>query len=115
MPRPDTESVSSRLRHRVLVEHPPGPEDRDPVTGEPVEAWSVVAACWADVREVSGRELVYAQQVQAESSTVVEIRYRPGVDRTCRVEVEGRKLNVDAVVDPDSLGIRLLLFCREES
>lgn len=109
----DAESLSSRLRYRVTLVAEASPADQNRM-GEPIESRFVEATLWADVRTLSGRELVNAMQVAATASSVVEIRWRPGVDRFKSVQFEGRTLNIDAAVDPDSRRIRLLLYCQEQ-
>lgn len=111
----DQQSLSSRLRHRVNLLAPPAPEDRDPVTGEPVEQPSAsLVNVAAEVKTLAGRELVYAQQVAAEATHLVTVRWRPGIDRHTVVEHGAARLNVDAAVDPDNRKVELRLYCREE-
>ncbi len=81
--------------------------------GEPVENWGDVGAAWANVHSLTGREVLYAAQIQAEASAVVAIYWRPGVDRTMRVQHGGRTLYINAAIDPDGLRTRLDLYCTE--
>ncbi len=106
-------SLSSRLRHRVDLQSPPARPARNAATNETADDWLSVARCWAEVRTLNGRELLYAQQVQAEASAIVTIRWRPGVDRTMRVRFGSRLLYIDAAVDPDGLKVQLDLYCTE--
>lgn len=113
MPPQDIDALSGRLRDRVTLIAPASPEDQN-VLGEPIEQASAEATLWANVKTLSGRELVYAQQVAAEATTTVEIRWRRGIDRYKSLDFGARRLNIDAAVDPDNLRVRLVLYCREE-
>ncbi len=112
MAKVDPESLSSRLRHRVGIEAPPRPGSVDALGG-PVEAWQLLTNTWAEVKSLSGRELWQAQQMQAEASHTVTIRWRPGIDRTMRVNFKGQLLYIDAAIDPDGLRLMIVLYCRE--
>ncbi len=85
------------------------------VAGEPVESWRTIAEFWAGVGGMTGREVLYAAQIQAEASSVVLIRWRPVVDRTMRILFDGRTLYINAVVNADGLHYKgLKLFCTEQ-
>ncbi len=109
----DNDAVSQRLRDVVTLIVPASPEDRNEL-GEPIQQESVEARVRANVETLSGRELVYAQQVAAEATDVVEIRWRPGVTRFKSLLFGTRRLNIDAVIDKENLQITLFLYCREE-
>ncbi len=109
----DKDHLGGTLRDRIAILAPPRPEDSNEM-GEPIEQWSVIARTWANVQTLSGRELAYAQQMAAEVTHLVTIRWRPGVDRLQVVEFGAARLNIDAAIDPDSLRVQLKLYCREE-
>lgn len=109
----DPENLSGRLRDRVTLIAPPLGPDRDSL-GDTSDVTSVEVTTWANVKDLSGREMVYAQQVVAEVTTLVEIRWRPGVSRFKSLLFGSRKLNIDAAIDPENLKIHLLLYCRED-
>lgn len=53
--------------------------------GEVTWVWEDVCAMWAEIAPMSGREFFAAQQVQAEASHNITIRWRPGVTAEMRV------------------------------
>jgi SPP1 family predicted phage head-tail adaptor len=98
-----------RMRHRISVEARTLNKN---AYGEDVETWSVLFQTWAWVRSLSGRELMQAQQVQSLATHEVTMRYRPGLDATVRVDRDGRKFNVVALI-PDEKNEKLRLLCAE--
>ncbi len=115
MPKSDLDTLSSRLRFRVTLITLAAPEDQGSL-GNPIEQPQVEADAWADVRAMSAREFAYAGTLVGTVTSVVEIRWRPGWEmdgRLKRVRFRERSLNVDGVTDPESLKVRLLLFCTE--
>ncbi len=109
----DDDAISQRLRDRVTLIAPASPEDRNEL-GEPIQQEAVEARLWANVTTLSGKELVYAQQVAAEATDLVEIRWCRGITRFKTLLYGTRRLNIDAAIDPTNLQIKLLLYCREE-
>ena len=71
-----------RLRHRLRLQRR---SDTRNESGETLVAYSDVAEVWGSVRNLGGRELFAAQQVQSEVTTEIIIRWRPGVDSTARI------------------------------
>lgn len=100
------------LRHRVTLRTRPQPQPTDGY-GAAVESGSLAAEVWAQVRTLSARELVLAQQQAAEASVAVTIRWRPDVDRFHQVVHGLRVLNIVGVVDPDGRKEQLDLTCTE--
>lgn len=74
---------SGKLRHQVILERrtdvqqPGGQVKHDYVP--------FATDVWAAIEPVSGREFFAAQQVQAEVTTRIRIRWRDDVDETCRI------------------------------
>jgi SPP1 family predicted phage head-tail adaptor len=54
--------------------------------GEVVESWSEFAAAWMQIVKLSGNELVTAQQIKANSSHRVVMRYQEGVAADMRIK-----------------------------
>jgi SPP1 family predicted phage head-tail adaptor len=68
-------------------------------TGERATTYTTYATVRAGKKDLRGRELYAANQVQAEVSTVFEIRYRDDVLRTDRIVCEGVNYNVRHVAE----------------
>jgi SPP1 family predicted phage head-tail adaptor len=58
---------------------------RDAVGG-PVETWVDTVTVWAKVKPLSGKQIAQAQQVSADVSKAVTIRYRTGITAAMRVK-----------------------------
>ncbi len=54
-------------------------------TGGFNETWTSVATVWAKVKNMSGTELVRADQLGATAFTDFTIRYRSGIDETMKI------------------------------
>lgn len=70
------------LRHRVTIQRR---IDTTNDRGGPVETYEDWFESWAEVRDLTPREQFQAQQVGAEITKKVRIRYRPGLDEKCRI------------------------------
>jgi len=101
------------LRKRVTIQQP-SEGSADPLN-EKVMSWSDVATVWATVLPQSGREFYRAQQVHADLTDVVSIRYRPGITARMRLVLGPRILNLAAPpVNVEDRNRELLLYCVEE-
>lgn len=49
-------------------------------SGEPVETWSILWECWADLKPVAGSELNAAAQWVAREQTQFTVRWAPEID-----------------------------------
>lgn len=94
---------SGNRRHSIVLEQP----SESVVAGENKTAFKEFARTRAAVRALSGRELFAAQQVQAEVTTVINFRWRPGIHEALRIVVlpEGTVYGILAVL-PDKTGRR---------
>lgn len=97
------------LRHRVQVQAPQQTQDE---FGEVAETWVTVAEVWAEVRAMSGRELFNAQQVQADVTHKVRMRYLDVLRPSYRLVHDGKILNVSSIV-PDTLNTMMEVMCVE--
>lgn len=103
-------TTAARFRHRVTIQQKGKVQDE---YGQEREDWMDVATVWAAVEPLRGREYFEAHQVQAEVTTRIRIRYRPGVRPDMRVVYNGRIFNIQSVIDPEERHRELQLMCRE--
>jgi SPP1 family predicted phage head-tail adaptor len=99
------------LRHRVLVEELIVDLDSD---GKKVETWSPVFERMvpAEIKAMSGRELIASQAVQSKVNTRIRVRYRVEFKASLRVTHRSTVYNIEAVIpDPDSGVSFLTLLC----
>ena len=73
---------AGNLRHLVTIQKLTTTRDS---FGEPVESWTTFATVHAAVEPLSGREYWQAQQIAAETSLRVRIRYLAGLRPTMRI------------------------------
>jgi SPP1 family predicted phage head-tail adaptor len=81
--------------------------------GDVVSGWATIATVWGEVVDLSGREYFAAQQVNAEVTTRMRIRYLAGVTPKMRGVVNGRTLEILSVLEPEGRRRELHLMCKE--
>lgn len=103
---------AGRLRHRIRIERPD--YTQDPITGEMVLSWELVAdKVPAAIEPLSAREFIAAQATQSAVTARIVIRRRD-IDATMRIIHRGRIYNIHGVLaDPESGLEYLTLPCSE--
>lgn len=100
---------AGRNRHRVQLEQNTITQAAD---GGAVETWERQATVWGEVLEIRGREYLTAREVHADLTTVIRIRYRPGIEPLLwRVKALDHTYNVEHVVDLAGRRRELELLC----
>jgi SPP1 family predicted phage head-tail adaptor len=69
--------------------------------GQKVESWLDVATYWAAIRNLTGRELINAKQVKAESHYMIIMRYVPGITPSMRAVCDGINYNIVSLNNVD--------------
>jgi SPP1 family predicted phage head-tail adaptor len=100
------------LRHRLTIQAAPRVPVRD-TTGAAVEVWEDVAEVWGSVEPLSGRELMSAQQLNAELSHRVRLRYLPGLSPIMQIRYGTRRFRLYSIVDPDERHREQICLCSE--
>lgn len=108
-------TTAGKLRHRIIIER--ATVSRLPSGGNK-EDWLPYATVWAAVdtssgREFSGREFFAAQQLNAEVTHRIRIRYRDGITPKDRVNFGGRIFRIETVINVQELKRELQLLCVE--
>ena len=106
-------SLASKLRHRISIYRPPEPEIDVDEVGQPLDEWVPVAETWADIIPLQGRELATAQQVNAEVTTRIVIRYRTGIDRTMKAIYGSQEFEFLYIIHKDYAKKELHVMCKE--
>lgn len=107
---------AGRLIHRVTLQRA---NETQGAHGQPVSTWVDFASrVAAEVSELSGRELWNAQQIQADLTMRILLRWLDGVKSKMRViwhDKEGdRTLSIEvAPRDPEGRKRGMLLLCKE--
>ena len=102
---------AGQFRHYVTLQ---GQSQTVDGVGQPVLTWTNVSSFHAEIMDLSGRELIAAQGVQAEVTTEINIRYRTDVLANQRIVFGAVIYNIHAVINPDGSGRLLTLSCQRE-
>lgn len=102
--------IIGRLRKRVQLQHLAKNQDG---YGEMIPSYSTYATVWASIEPLQGRELEHAQQISAETSHRVKIRYNSNVVSEHRVIYGDRTFEIESVINPDERNEMLILMCKE--
>ena len=86
---------SGQLQYRVDIQQRTSSQDE---LGQPVETWSLVAATWGDVRNISGLETIKADAVTSQVKASIRIRYRSNITSGMRCYTGGEYYNIIAVI-----------------
>jgi SPP1 family predicted phage head-tail adaptor len=81
--------------------------------GEMVASWETVDTVWASIEPLTGREVLQAQQVQAESTVRIRIRYYSGLTAAHRLKYGSRIYEINSISDKFERGEHIELMCRE--
>lgn len=99
--------IAGRLSARVNIEQRAAGVD---AIGQPVETWSLVAAVWADIRMLSGKEMLRAGMDTSAVRASVRIRYCAGINAGMRLGTGSTYYNIRAVM-PDPKRQYIDLVC----
>ncbi|KKK83023.1 hypothetical protein LCGC14_2797540 [marine sediment metagenome] len=101
-------------RHRITIEQ----QDTGTANagGEIIPTWSDYAVSVpVEILPQRGREFYQAQQVQAEITHLIRIRYLPGVTSKMRAIFGTRTLHILDVRNVDERSREMLLMCKEST
>lgn len=99
-----------KLRHYVDLQ---SSDDVPNEFGEIEKTWSTFASVWASIEPLSGRELLQYQQLNAELSHRIVIRYNSSITPKCRIVYDARIFDINVIKNPDERNIFLELLCKE--
>ncbi|MDC9597123.1 phage head closure protein [Xenorhabdus anantnagensis] len=101
------------LRDRVIIQK--NEQTRSP-GGSVIKAWVDVAEVWAEVKFISGRELVASGRILSEASVRIWLRYRNDITTAHRIIYQGDSTHSQtfaiAAVIPDPKRTYLELLCK---
>lgn len=105
--------AAGKLRHRIaFVREEMTGQD---ASGAPQRSDKVHARVWAELKQLSGTELVQAQQKKPNSTHRVTTRYVANVTADLRILHGERTLHIENVDNVDERNIELVILCREEA
>ena len=99
-----------KLRHRIEIQSYTTVREG----GQNVKTWSTRETLWAWVRPMSGREKMNAQQVAAEITHKILIRYYDSLAPTNRIKFGGRYFDINFIADYDEKNEFMEIMCTEK-
>lgn len=82
-------------------------------TGQAIEAWTDTATRWAAIEPLTGREYWQAQQVNAEMTVKITIRYYAGLTVKNRVKYGSRYFDILSTQNLNEGNKFMVLMCKE--
>ena len=101
---------AGKLRKRVRLQEL---TEKQNDFGEIVRSYTTYATVWAAVKPLQGRELQFAQQINAEVTYKITIRYKFNVTSEHRVIHRKKILEIISVINPEESDKSLVLMCKE--
>lgn len=98
------------LKRRLVLEAPVATPDG---LGGATQAFETVAALWAQVEWLSGREIWRMGRPEQLSTHRITLRWRPGVDAGQRLRDGSRIFDIRTTADPDGGRRRLVCLVEE--
>lgn len=103
---------AGKLRHRITIQQDNG--TTADASGHATANWQTYATVWASVQPVQGLERWRANQMQAETTHLITIRYLPDVTTKMRALFQGvRYLNFLSVLNVDERNIEMQIQAKE--
>ena len=99
------------LRHKIVIQEPTETQDS---VGGPDATWSTFATVWASIEPLNGRELFAAQQINAEITARIRIRYLSGVIPKMRVSFGERIFEILSVINLEERNREMELMVKED-
>jgi SPP1 family predicted phage head-tail adaptor len=101
--------AAGNYRHRITIQNRVSAENE---LGEIEPSWQdVVVGASALVEDLSGRELVAAQDVHSLVNTRIRLRHRDSVTARMRVIFRKKVYNIEAVIRNDAVNVEMYLLC----
>ncbi|MCG3461068.1 phage head closure protein [Xenorhabdus bovienii] len=81
-------------------------------SGQRMQEWQDIATVWAEVKHISGRELLASGAALSEATVRIWLRYRMDVTSASRIVFKGQVYDIQAVI-PDGKCTQLELLCKQ--
>ena len=99
------------LRHKVVIQQNTPTRDS---YGAEVDNWIDYATVWASIEPARGREFWESQQVNAEITGKITIRYLAGITPKMRVKHGDRIFHIISVINTEERNRELQLMVKEK-
>lgn len=101
---------AGQLRHRLALQSNTQTADD---YGQLTDSWATYDTVWGSVKPLRGDELLQAQQMYANISHLVRVRYNGSILPTHRISHDSRILEINAILNTDERDRELMLYCTE--
>lgn len=102
---------AGRLKHRGKIQQASEVANS---FGEMVPTWADALTRYCSINPLSGQELFAAQQVQAEVTHKIKMRYTAGLTPKMRLVYAGRVFNFLNILNTDEENYELTILAKEE-
>ncbi|WP_449413213.1 phage head closure protein [Pandoraea soli] len=101
--------AAGTYRHRVTLQRQNTREDE---LGQPQPLWQdVLMNVSALVEDLSGRELMAAQEIHSAINVRIRLRFRPEIAAGMRALYKGQIFTIEAAIRTDAVSVELHLMC----
>jgi SPP1 family predicted phage head-tail adaptor len=105
--------ISGRMKRRITFQVA---EDSRDGYGQIIHSWRDIGTVWAEIRAISGRELLASSTIYSEATVRIWVRYRDDITTANRIlydlpNIRGQVYSIIAVI-PDADYSRLELLCK---
>lgn len=102
---------ASNFRHRVTFQE--AQKTPDGYKGS-TDQWTFIAEVWASVEPVSAGERFFSQQIKAEITHKIKIRYKSGITEAMRILHRERVFSIESIIDIEERQEFMEIRCIEE-
>ena len=99
------------LRHRLAIQNAAASQDE--YGDDSDRTFSTDETVWGSVEPLNGRELLNAQQVQAETTHRIRIRYTTNAVSESRILFENRTFEIVSLINRKEKKCMLEILCKE--
>ena len=101
---------AGKLRHKITIQYYTESQNS---YGEMTKTWSDYATVWASIEPIMGREFWESQQINAEVTAKITIRYLADINPKMRVKYGSRIFEIISVINPEEKNRELQLMVKE--
>ena len=101
---------AGRMRHRLTIQTVTETQN---AVGELTRVWAEAVTVWGQVRPLSGKETLTGEQITADVSHRVFVRYNENIAATARILWGTRVFENNAVLNADEIDRSMELLCKE--
>lgn len=98
------------MRHRITIQILSASKDS---FQQEIKGWTNFETVWAKIEPLSGREFFEAQQMNAEITHRITMRYMKGLNPKMRIMYGERIFDIKTILNIEEKNIELQILCKE--